>query len=104
MTSPTATVCCLPGGGNARRAGGSSAEGSRINLHRVPGTTQRGWLVALAGAMSAAAPAGATPATATERVAPSPALSVGPGAAWQLRNTAQVSNEPPNTRFKIDGG
>ena len=69
-------------------------------LHRVPGTTQLGWLVALAGAMTASAPAGATPAT--ERVAPSPALSVELGAAWQLRNTAQVSNEPPNTRFKID--
>jgi hypothetical protein len=24
------------------------------------------------------------------------------GAAWQARNTAQVSNEPPDTRFKID--
>ena len=69
-------------------------------LHRVPGTTQLGWLVALAGAMTASAPAGATPAT--EHVAPSPALSIELGAAWQLRNTAQVSNEPPNTRFKID--
>jgi hypothetical protein len=34
--------------------------------------------------------------------APSPALTVELGAAWQMRNTAQVSNEPPNTRFKID--
>ena len=33
---------------------------------------------------------------------PSPALTVELGAAWQLRNTAQVSNEAPNTRFKID--
>jgi hypothetical protein len=39
---------------------------------------------------------------AAERVPPSPALTVELGAAWQLRNTAQVSNEPPNTRFRID--
>lgn len=32
----------------------------------------------------------------------SPALTLELGAAWQLRNTAQVSNEPPNTRFKLD--
>jgi opacity protein-like surface antigen len=32
----------------------------------------------------------------------SPMLTVELAAAWQSRNTAQVSNEPPNTRFKID--
>lgn len=31
-----------------------------------------------------------------------PAITLELGAAWQLRNTVQVSNEPPNTRFKID--
>jgi hypothetical protein len=41
-------------------------------------------------------------APAAELAPPSPALTVELGAAWQLRNTAQVSNEPPNTRFKID--
>jgi len=41
------------------------------------------------------------PATASASE-PSPALTVELGAAWQLRNTAQVSNEAPNTRFKID--
>jgi len=39
---------------------------------------------------------------AAERAPPSPALTIELGAAWQLRNTVQVSNEPPNTRFKID--
>jgi hypothetical protein len=33
---------------------------------------------------------------------PSPAPTVELGAAWQLRNAAQVSNEAPKTRFKID--
>jgi hypothetical protein len=41
-------------------------------------------------------------APAAESESPSPALTVELGAAWQLRNTAQVSNEPPNTRFKLD--
>lgn len=31
-----------------------------------------------------------------------PALTVELGAAWQQRNTAQVPNEAPNTRFRID--
>ena len=29
-------------------------------------------------------------------------LTVELGAAWQQRNTAQVPNRPPNTRFRID--
>ena len=33
---------------------------------------------------------------------PSPALTLEGGAAWQLRNTARVPNEAPNTRFDID--
>ena len=39
---------------------------------------------------------------AADRAFEAPALTVEVGAAWQLRNTAQVSNEAPNTRFKID--
>jgi len=64
-------------------------------LHPILRTTPLRWLVALAGVMPAAA-------LAAEGAPPSPALTVELGAAWQLRNTAQVSNEPPNTRFKID--
>jgi hypothetical protein len=45
-------------------------------------------LLALAVAMPAAAFAGVMPAV--ERAPPSPALTVELGAAWQLRNTAQV--------------
>lgn len=33
---------------------------------------------------------------------PAPALTLEAGAAWQLRNTARVPNEAPNTRFDID--
>jgi hypothetical protein len=33
---------------------------------------------------------------------PAPALTLEVGAAWQLRNTARIDNEPPNTRFDID--
>jgi len=58
-------------------------------------TAPLGWLAALAVLLPAAA-------SASAQVPPSPALTVELGAAWQLRNTAQVSNEPPNTRFKID--
>jgi hypothetical protein len=32
----------------------------------------------------------------------SPAITLELGAAWQLRNTAQVANGPPNTRFSIE--
>jgi hypothetical protein len=53
------------------------------------------WLAMLVALVPVAAPA-------AEPLPPSPALTVELGAAWQLRNTAQVSNEPPNTRFKID--
>jgi hypothetical protein len=52
-------------------------------------------LVTLAAALPAAV-------QATESAPPSPALTVELGAAWQLRNTARVSNDPPNTRFSID--
>jgi hypothetical protein len=62
---------------------------SLVRTSRLP------WWIALAGVTSAAV------ATA-ESSPPSPAFTVEVGAAWQLRNTAQVSNEPPNTRFKID--
>jgi hypothetical protein len=41
-------------------------------------------------------------AAAEDRAFEAPALTLELGAAWQLRNTAQVSNEAPNTRFKID--
>jgi len=58
-------------------------------------TAPLGWLMALAVLLPATA-------SASAQVPPSPALTVELGAAWQLRNTAQVSNEPPNTRFKID--
>ena len=58
-------------------------------------TSPRRLLVTLAAALPAAVPA-------TERAPPSPALTVELGAAWQLHNTARVSNEPPNTRFSID--
>ena len=64
-------------------------------LHPVLRTSPLHWLAALAAVVPVAAPA-------AESVPPSPALTVELGAAWQLRNTAQVSNEPPNTRFKID--
>jgi hypothetical protein len=57
--------------------------------------------VALAGLTPAGALANVTPPAAGP-ASPSPALSVELGAAWQTRNTAQVSNESPNTRFKID--
>lgn len=64
-------------------------------LHSILGTSPLRWLAALAALVPTAAPA-------AERVPPSPALTVELGAAWQLRNTVQISNEPPNTRFKID--
>jgi len=64
-------------------------------LHSILRTSPLRWLAALAALVPVAAPA-------TEPVPPSPAITVELGAAWQLRNTAQVSNEPPNTRFKID--
>ena len=57
-------------------------------LHRILRTAQVGWLLALAGGMPAAALAGVMPAV--ERAPPSPALTIELGAAWQLRNTAQV--------------
>jgi hypothetical protein len=60
-------------------------------LHLILRTSPLHWLAALAGMVPAAA-------LAAERVSPSPALTVELGAAWQLRNTAQISNEPPNTR------
>jgi len=41
-------------------------------------------------------------ATAGDRAFEAPALTLELGAAWQLRNTAQIPNEAPNTRFKID--
>ena len=63
-------------------------------------SSQWAWLVTLSGVTPAAALAGVVPAAV--RTPPSPALTLELGAAWQLRNTAQVSNEPPNTRFKID--
>jgi hypothetical protein len=64
-------------------------------LHRVFRSSSLYWLATLAAVLPAAAPA-------AERVPPSPALTVELGAAWQLRNTAQVPNEAPNTRFKLD--
>jgi hypothetical protein len=64
-------------------------------LHSILRTSPLRWLAALAALVPVAAPA-------AESVPPSRALTVELGAAWQLRNTAQVSNEPPNTRFKID--
>jgi hypothetical protein len=64
-------------------------------LHSILRTSPLPWLAALAALVPATAPA-------VESAPPSPALTVELGAAWQLRNTAQVSNEPPNTRFKID--
>ena len=64
-------------------------------LHSILRASPLRWLAALAALVPAAVPA-------TEAAPPSPALTVELGAAWQLRNTAQVSNEPPNTRFKID--
>jgi len=68
-------------------------------LHRIFRNTQVGWLV-IVGLMPGATLAAVMPAS--ERAEPSPSLMVELGAAWQLRNTAQVSNEPPNTRFRID--
>jgi len=64
-------------------------------LQTIPRNASLCWLAALMATVPAAA-------LAAEQVAPSPALTVELAAAWQLRNTAQVSNEPPNTRFKID--
>jgi hypothetical protein len=64
-------------------------------LHRVLRSSSLYWLATLAAVLPAAAPA-------AERVPPPPALTVELGAAWQLRNTAQVPNEAPNTRFKLD--
>jgi hypothetical protein len=68
-------------------------------LHRILRNTQVGWLV-IVGLMPGATLAAVMPAA--ERAEPSPSLTVELGAAWQLRNTAQVSNKPPNTRFRID--
>jgi hypothetical protein len=31
-----------------------------------------------------------------------PSVTLEAGAAWQMRNTARIDNEPPNTRFQID--
>ena len=59
-------------------------------LYSIVRTFPLGWLIALAALVPAAAPA-------AERVPPSLALTVELGASWQLRNTAQISNEPPNT-------
>ena len=64
-------------------------------LHSILRASPLRCLAALAALVPAAVPA-------TEAAPPSPALTVEFGAAWQLRNTAQVSNEAPNTRFKID--
>jgi hypothetical protein len=64
--------------------------------HSILRTSALSWPAVIAAMMPPAAPA-------AESVPPSPALTVELGAAWQLRNTAQVSNEPPNTRFQIDG-
>jgi hypothetical protein len=64
-------------------------------LHSILRRAPLHWLAALAALVPAIAPA-------ADRVPPFPALTVELGAAWQLRNTARVSNEPPNTRFKID--
>jgi hypothetical protein len=64
-------------------------------LHSIHRTSPLRWLAAIAALVPVAAPA-------AESVPASPALTVELGAAWQLRNTAQVSNAPPNTRFKID--
>lgn len=33
---------------------------------------------------------------------PRPSLTLELGATWQLRNTVQIPNEPPNTRFGLD--
>ena len=33
---------------------------------------------------------------------PKPSLTLELGATWQLRNTVQIPNEPPNTRFGLD--
>jgi hypothetical protein len=63
--------------------------------HSILRTSALSWPAVIAAMMPPAAPA-------AESVPPSPALTVELGAAWQLRNTAQVSNEPPNTRFQID--
>ena len=58
-------------------------------------TFTRHCLPALAALVPATAPA-------ADSVPASPALTVELAAAWQSRNTAQVPNDPPNTRFKID--
>jgi hypothetical protein len=41
------------------------------------------------------------PATALTADPLSPAFTLEAGAAWQLRNTARIDNEPPNTKFDI---
>jgi len=56
----------------------------------------------LVGAFVAVAATLATPAVQADP-ARSPTLTVELGAAWQARNDARIENEPPNTRFAIDG-
>jgi hypothetical protein len=41
-------------------------------------------------------------ALADDGGAPKPSLTLELGATWQLRNTVQIPNEPPNTRFQLD--
>lgn len=63
--------------------------------HSIVRSLPLGWLATLAALLPTAAPAAAPEP-------PSVSLTVELGASWQLRNTAQISNEPPNTRFKLD--
>jgi hypothetical protein len=61
-----------------------------------PGSPRRALPLACIAALVPAAASAADPSGL------SPALTLELGAAWQLRNTAQVENEPPNTRFSIE--
>jgi hypothetical protein len=59
---------------------------------------QKALIVAAAGTLALASPLASAGDSGTDAMA----LTVEGGAAWQLRNTARISNEAPNTRFKID--
>ena len=68
-------------------------------LSKTPNCLNSKPIMALLGLLALAA---APVALAEDRAFEAPTLTVELGAAWQLRNTAQVPNEAPNTRFKID--
>jgi len=70
-------------------------------LRRLPAAHAGSTLTATAAALLAAV-ATLAPDLVRAEAARAPTLTVELGAAWQARNDARISNEPPNTRFAID--